>query len=95
MKEILEIYLSKTPPLLDAMEKDIAANNLTGVQGLVHNLKNSVGIIGADHLFHLLNTIESNLVNKESIPETMRMLEEMKQIARQSLKEIIEEYKLL
>ena len=95
VKEILEIYLSKTPPLLDAMEKDIAANNLTGVQGLVHNLKNSVGIIGADHLFHLLNTIESNLVNKESIPETMRMLEEMKQIARQSLKEIIEEYKLL
>ncbi|MBC7553823.1 MAG: response regulator [Taibaiella sp.] len=95
VKEILELYLSKTPPLLEAIESDQAAGLLKLVQSHVHNLKNSVGIIGADSLFHLLDNIEFNLNKLPPAAPTLEMLEKMKQLTRQSLKEIVEEYKLL
>lgn len=95
IKEILEIYLSKTPPLLDSLENDLAVNKLDNVQAIVHNLKNSVGIIGADALFHLLDTIEANLHKKEVTNETISLIKKMIVMARQSMREIIEEYKLL
>lgn len=95
IKEILEIYLSKTPPILDALDNELAVKNMENVQSLVHNLKNSVGIIGADGLFHILDTIEANLHKKEASPETMTMIKKMMEMARRSVKEIIDEYKIL
>ncbi len=95
IKDILEIYLSKTPPLLDALENDMAVNKMDNIQSLVHNLKNSVGIIGADALFHLLDTIEANLHRKEVTKDTISMINKMVLMARQSMREIIEEYKQL
>ena len=94
IQEILEIYLSKTPPILDAMEKELADNKMDAVQLLVHNLKNSVGIIGADSLFHILDTIEANLHRKHVSAETMNMISKMMQMAWQSVKEIEDEYKV-
>ncbi len=95
IKEILEIYLSKTPILLDSLDKDIAAKKMDSVHSLVHNLKNSVGIIGAESLFQLLDNIEVNLHKKQHGADTMKMLTEMIAMARKSVREIIEEYKLL
>jgi CheY-like chemotaxis protein len=95
IKEILEIYLSKTPPLLDALENDLAVNKTDNIEAIVHNLKNSVGIIGADALFHLLDTIEANLHKKQITPDTISMIKKMIVMARQSMREIIDEYKLL
>lgn len=95
IKEILEIYLSKTPPILDAMEKELAANKMDEVQSLVHNLKNSVGIIGADSLFHILDTIEANLHRKHVSNDTLNMIRKMIEMARQSVREIVNEYKVL
>ncbi|PQJ09817.1 hypothetical protein CJD36_018000 [Flavipsychrobacter stenotrophus] len=94
IKEILEIYLSKTPPLLDALENEMAVNKTDNIESIVHNLKNSVGIIGADALFHLLDTIEANLHKKEITPDTISMIKRMIVMARQSMREIIDEYKL-
>ncbi len=95
IKEILEIYLSKTPPILDALDNELAENNMDNVQSLVHNLKNSVGIIGADGLFHILDTIEASLHSKQVSPETISKIKKMMEMARRSVKEIIDEYKIL
>ncbi len=95
VKEILEIYLSKTPVLLDALEKDLSLGHFEKIQSQVHNLKNSVGIIGADNLFHLLDNIEFSLNTMPPTAEALASIEKMRVLVRQSLKEIIEEYKAL
>ncbi len=95
VKEILEIYLSKTPTLLDALEIDLAAGRFDQMQSQAHNLKNSVGIIGADNLFHLLDSIEFGLNTTPPAQDTLNSIDKMRKLVRQSLKEILEDYKQL
>ncbi len=95
VKEILEIYLSKTPPILDAIDKEMDEEHYTNLQNLVHNLKNSVGIIGAEELFKLLDSLEQSLNVLPPTAETVNLIEKARKMTRESLKEIIEDYKTL
>ena len=62
---------------------------------MVHNLKSSIGIIGADSIFHILDSIEQSLNKLPPTKETLTQINKIKPLIRQSLKEIVEEYKLL
>ncbi len=95
VKEILEIYLSKTPLLVDEMDRHHKAGNYTEVQAIAHSLKSSVGIMGADAIFHALDSIEQSLNTLPPAKETLLQLEKIRPMIKQSLKEIIAEYKLL
>ncbi len=95
VKEILELYLSKTPVLLEDMERHSKNGEYAQIQSIVHSLKSSVGIVGADSIFHLLDLIEVSLDKLPPGKETLLQIEKVKPLMRQSLKEIVAEYKQL
>ncbi len=95
VKEILELYLSKTPVLLEDLERHYKAGQFPEIQSIVHSLKSSVGIIGADSIFHVLDVVEVSLDKLPPAEETLLQIEKVTPLIRQSLKEIVEEYKLL
>ena len=95
VKEILEIYLSKTPVMLEELEMHQKAGNYAEVQSIVHNLKSSVGILGADNAHHTLDIIEMGLNHLPPTTEISEHLEKVKPQIRQSIREVVAEYKLL
>ncbi|NDC40312.1 MAG: PAS domain S-box protein [Chitinophagia bacterium] len=95
IREILEIYLSKTPALLEGIERDLNNGQFEALRQQVHNLKNSVGVLGADRLFHLIDTIEFSLTEGRPSVDVMAMLSQMRQLVRQSIAEVEDEYRML
>jgi CheY-like chemotaxis protein len=93
VKEILDLYLSKSPILLENIATCIAEGNYGDVIPHVHNLKNSVGVLGADQLFHLLDTIEFGLNNDKPTVEMQAMIEQMNALVKLSLDEVTKEFK--
>jgi PAS domain S-box-containing protein len=83
--EILEIYISKTPPLLAEIERYISSGQYKSAQAGVHYLKNSVGLLGADTLFHLLATIEDQLNYLPPSEDTLKLLVKMYESVMQSI----------
>jgi len=95
MREVLEIYVTRTPALIQEIDQNIAEGKYTLAQGNIHYLKNSVGLLGADTLFHTLATIEEKLNNVPPTPETLQLIKNMKEVVEESLQETNEELKLL
>ncbi len=95
IKEILEMYISKTPSLLEELELHIATRNYKLAQAGAHYLKNSVGLLGADTLFHMLASIEYQLNNVPPSSDTLDLLDKMKMIVMESIEETIEELRAL
>lgn len=95
MKEVLEIYTSRTPELLAEVEQLISLGNFNAAQSQIHYLKNSVGLLGADSLFHMLANIEDQLNYLPPTKETLVALIRMKEVVLESIQETEEELKLL
>ncbi len=91
IREILELYISKTPALVEELEMYIATQNYKMAQAGAHYLKNSVGLLGADTLFHMLASIEYQLNHNPPSYETLALFGKMKVIIAESIEETIEE----
>lgn len=91
IKEILEIYIEKTPALLDEIEDYMEGEQYKEAKAGVHYLKNSVGLLGADTLFHLMATIEDQLNYLPPSNDTLKLLVKMKEIVLLSIEETREE----
>lgn len=91
IREILEIYINKTPSLIDEIDNNITIGDFKQVKAGVHYLKNSVGLLGADTLFHLLATIEDQLNYLPPSNDTLTLLSKMKDNMLQSIYETEEE----
>ena len=87
-KEILSIYISRTPAMLKYIDQNIAAGNFKLLYAQVHELKNSVGLLGARKLHDMLADIEDDLFNFTPQQSTIDML---KTILREDIPDSIEE----
>jgi len=95
MRDVLDIYVKRTPDLLMEIEQQLNDGEYQRVQANVHYLKNSVGLLGADSLFSILSSIEEQLNYLPPSPETLRAIEQMKEVVLESIQETLEELKLL
>ncbi len=95
IREILEIYINRTPALIDELDEHINNGDFKQVKAGVHYLKNSVGLLGADTLFHLLATIEDQLNYLPPATDTLILLTKMKEILRQSITQTEDELNAL
>lgn len=95
MKEILEIYVAKTPGLLEELEINMANRAYKQAQAGAHYLKNSVGLIGADTLFHMFASLENQLNHLPPSGETYELLNKIKPIILDSIDETKDELKNL
>ncbi len=95
IREILEIYINRTPALITELDEHISNGDFKQVKAGVHYLKNSVGLLGADTLFHLLATIEDQLNYLPPANDTLILLTKMKEILRQSIVQTEEELNAL
>ena len=94
-REILEIYIEKTPALMEELEQQMANRNYKSAQAGAHYLKNSVGLLGADTLFHMFASIENQLNHIPPSTETFDLLAKIKAIINESIEESAEELKSL
>jgi PAS domain S-box-containing protein len=95
MREVLEIYVTRTPDLVAEIEQDISAGNYVAAQSKVHYLKNSVGLLGADSLFHMIAAVEELLNYVPPTKETLHLIATMRDTVLESVQETNQELKLL
>ena len=91
----MEIYIEKTPALMEELEQQMANRNYKSAQAGAHYLKNSVGLLGADTLFHMFASIENQLNHIPPSTETFDLLAKIKAIINESIEESAEELKSL
>jgi len=91
-KDIFEIYLDRTPDSLKEIETHLADNNHILLHAEIHNLKNSVGILGARELYDLLAAAESNTLNGAPSLAIVRLLQTtIKDLVLETLEEVRQE----
>ena len=91
IKEILTIYITRTPTLLQEMNTSLASGNYQQLYADIHNLKNSIGLLGATDLYKSLEEIEADLLDFSPAATTLQLLTS----ARQQVVKTIEEAKEL
>ena len=77
-KEILEIYISKTPPILEEIDQLIDTAQYESLYTEIHNLKNSIGLLGATDLYALLVEIEADLYKYNPSADTLALIKKIK-----------------
>lgn len=88
LKEILEIYMVKIPVTLKEIDNFIIEKNFEQLFAEVHNLKNSVGFLGATALYNLLIEVEMSLADFMPSPAMLQLLQgEVKESILDSLDE--------
>lgn len=58
LTELLEEYLNSAPSQLQALEKEVEKNNLSGIATLSHSLKGSSGNLGIAGMYQLCLALE-------------------------------------
>jgi CheY-like chemotaxis protein len=58
MKELVELFLSQTPLLIDQMNRDFEAGDIEGMKVAVHTLKPTLSYVGMHQSMELASTIE-------------------------------------
>jgi CheY-like chemotaxis protein len=74
MKDILKIYIERTPELVAEIKNHIATQQHSLLHGYIHNLKNSAGILGATSLYELLQLAELDVIGHPPSETTIEML---------------------
>ena len=87
IKEILELYIAKTPAALADLAAQLAEKNYDALYNEIHNLKNSVGLFGQGKLYMLLNEVEAGLYERVPDAPTIARIGMLKAGVTQSVKE--------
>lgn len=64
--ELVNLYLRKTPPLLNLMETAIDEANYSKIEQLAHQLKSTSGFLGLHELQSTLEKLETAAINKDA-----------------------------
>jgi PAS domain S-box-containing protein len=96
IKDIFSIYVDRTPDILDSIEKYIVNNEHQLLHGELHNLKNSIGILGAKELYEMLAGAETDTTDKAPSDDTILLLRTtIKSLVLQSIEEAKEKINTL
>lgn len=74
MKNILNIYIERTPELVAEIKNSIATEQYSLLHGNIHNLKNSVGILGATGVYEVLQLAELDTIGHPPSETTVEIL---------------------
>lgn len=80
--KLLELYLEKTPNVIENMRDSVSRESLEELSGFAHSLKSSSGNIGAEAMYQICNVIEEDIVvkKKEDISHYNNLVENLGEI---------------
>jgi HPt (histidine-containing phosphotransfer) domain-containing protein len=95
ISQMLDIFISQTPGLLEGMEKALAENDWNSIARAAHKLKPNavfVGLTEIDDAISLLERYCSEASNPDKIPA---LIEKIKVVSLEAIPELQEELKRL
>ena len=95
VKEMLAIYINETPNALQTIYDYINFEKFDVLFGAVHDLKNTIGFLGATDLFNLITEIEVDLEGGRPKAASIRLLREAMDTVRDSMDEAVQTMKSL
>ena len=87
-KEILNDFVSETPDLVEQLIQSIKKKDIYKITKAAHELKGSSATIGAQKLFIFSKEIEE-LAKKNNINQLYNSIQNLKNIANETLNEIL------
>ncbi len=72
--DLFDIYVTRTPDFLRDIAEHIASKNYKQLHLEIHNIKNSVGILGAKELYDMLAAAEEDVASGAPSPATLKLL---------------------
>lgn len=89
IKQLIEIFLEDTPPILDELNISIQEKNLHSIERISHQLVSSFSIIGTESAITALQTMEYTAANNGSVVKISKCFEDLKTITDQLIDEIM------
>ena len=89
IKQLIEIFLEDTPPILDKLNISIQEKNLHSIERISHQLVSSFSIIGTESAITALQTMEYTAANNGSVVKISKCFEDLKTITDQLIDEIM------
>ena len=89
IKQLIEIFLEDTPPILDELNISIQEKNLHSIERISLQLVSSFSIIGTESAITALQTMEYTAANNGSVVKISKCFEDLKTITDQLIDEIM------
>jgi PAS domain S-box-containing protein len=87
--DLFDIYTSQAADILKAIAKHISSGNYKELHSDLHNMKNSVGILGAKNLYDMLASAEMETTNGTISDETLLLLSTtISDLVRRTIEEV-------
>jgi CheY-like chemotaxis protein len=88
IREMLETFMSQTPPLLESMEKYLAEKKWKELSGLAHKMKPTIDFIGIHSIRETVKNIEDYSRAETNLDALPAMLSQVKEVCLRAIEEL-------